>query len=114
MIVKFWGVRGSIASPGPQSVRYGGNTSCVEVRTDGGELLIFDSGTGIRALGEDPEHCEFLVGQWVHASRGGKAVSLSKRKGESISFEELIDEVGASWFAGRLAEEGRAVRPGEA
>jgi len=49
---------------------------------------------GIRALGEDPEHCEFLVGQWVHARRGGKEVTLSKRKGESITFEDILDEVG--------------------
>jgi len=50
--VRFWGTRGSIASPGRATVRYGGNTSCVEVRTTGGELVIFDSGTGIRELGQ--------------------------------------------------------------
>lgn len=49
--MKFWGVRGSIASPGPRTVRYGGNTSCLEVRC-GGRLLIFDAGTGLRGLGE--------------------------------------------------------------
>src|SRR5688572_18066821 len=43
--VKFWGVRGSIPSPGPNTVFYGGNTSCVEVRADG-ELIILDAGTG--------------------------------------------------------------------
>ncbi len=48
--VRFWGVRGSIPSPGPETVYYGGNTSCVEVRADG-ELIIFDAGTGIRQLG---------------------------------------------------------------
>jgi phosphoribosyl 1,2-cyclic phosphodiesterase len=48
--VKFWGVRGSIPVPGPETVRYGGNTSCVEVRADG-EIIILDAGTGIRALG---------------------------------------------------------------
>jgi phosphoribosyl 1,2-cyclic phosphodiesterase len=48
--VKFWGVRGSIACPGPRTVRYGGNTSCLEVRC-GGRLLIFDAGTGLRELG---------------------------------------------------------------
>jgi phosphoribosyl 1,2-cyclic phosphodiesterase len=50
--VRFWGTRGSIASPGKATVRYGGNTSCVEMRTASGELLIFDSGTGIRELGQ--------------------------------------------------------------
>lgn len=48
--VRFWGVRGSIACPGPNTLRYGGNTPCVEVRC-GHHTLIFDAGTGIRALG---------------------------------------------------------------
>ena len=48
--LKFWGVRGSIPTPGPGTVRYGGNTSCVEVR-HGGDIIILDAGTGLRALG---------------------------------------------------------------
>ena len=48
--LKFWGVRGSVPAPGPETVFYGGNTSCVEVRADG-ELIILDAGTGIRQLG---------------------------------------------------------------
>jgi phosphoribosyl 1,2-cyclic phosphodiesterase len=48
--VRFWGVRGSIPAPGPETCRYGGNTACVEVRA-GEELLILDAGTGIRKLG---------------------------------------------------------------
>ena len=48
--LRFWGVRGSIASPGPTTVGYGGNTSCVEVRT-GGEIIVLDAGTGARPLG---------------------------------------------------------------
>jgi phosphoribosyl 1,2-cyclic phosphodiesterase len=51
MKVTFWGVRGSIPSPGAETVEVGGNTSCVEVRTDDNLLLIFDAGTGIRKLG---------------------------------------------------------------
>ena len=50
MSVRFWGVRGSIACPGPRTVRYGGNTPCLEIRC-GERILIFDGGTGIRALG---------------------------------------------------------------
>ncbi|WP_163992975.1 MBL fold metallo-hydrolase [Pyxidicoccus caerfyrddinensis] len=50
--VRFWGVRGSIPAPGPQTKRYGGNTPCVEVRC-GDELLIFDLGSGARALGDE-------------------------------------------------------------
>lgn len=52
MQVRFWGTRGSIATPGPQTVRYGGNTSCVEVQTADGTLLVLDAGTGLRALGD--------------------------------------------------------------
>lgn len=48
--VRFWGVRGSVPCPGPEFVRYGGNTSCLEVRC-GPHLLILDGGTGLRALG---------------------------------------------------------------
>jgi phosphoribosyl 1,2-cyclic phosphodiesterase len=48
--VRFWGVRGSIACAGPETLRYGGNTSSLEVRC-GERLLLFDAGTGIRYLG---------------------------------------------------------------
>ena len=51
MIIRFWGVRGSIPCPGPETVRYGGNTSCVEVRC-GRHLMIFDGGSGLRPLGD--------------------------------------------------------------
>jgi len=73
--VRFWGVRGSIPSPGPETVAYGGNTSCVEVRADG-ELIILDAGTGIRALGQKirkefeghPIHITILISHthWDH------------------------------------------------
>ncbi|MBW4576290.1 MAG: MBL fold metallo-hydrolase [Aphanothece sp. CMT-3BRIN-NPC111] len=49
--IHFWGVRGSIASPGPETVRYGGNTPCIEMLV-GGDRLIFDGGTGLRVLGQ--------------------------------------------------------------
>lgn len=49
--IQFWGTRGSIPSPGPRTVKYGGNTPCVEVRTRDGWLIILDAGTGIRELG---------------------------------------------------------------
>lgn len=51
MRVHIWGTRGSIATPGPQTIRFGGNTSCVELETDDGDLFILDCGTGIRLLG---------------------------------------------------------------
>src|ERR1041385_8890230 len=62
MRVRFWGTRGSVPTPGPTTVRYGGNTACVELRTDSGAFFIFDSGTGIRELG-------------LHLARQGGAVS---------------------------------------
>jgi phosphoribosyl 1,2-cyclic phosphodiesterase len=52
MKVRFWGVRGSIASPGPNTVRYGGNTTCIEIRTDNNELIVLDAGTGIFPLSQ--------------------------------------------------------------
>ncbi len=48
--IRFWGTRGSIAVPGPETLRYGGNTTCLEVRADG-EMIILDAGSGIRPLG---------------------------------------------------------------
>lgn len=52
MEARVWGCRGSVAAPGPETVRYGGNTSCVELRLDDGSVVILDAGTGIRALGQ--------------------------------------------------------------
>ena len=49
--VKFWGVRGSIACPSPDHIRYGGNTSCLEIKA-GDRRLVLDAGTGIRGLGQ--------------------------------------------------------------
>jgi CheY-like chemotaxis protein len=73
--VKFWGVRGSIPTPGPHTVYYGGNTSCIEVRADG-ELIILDAGSGIRPLGtmlsreygEKPINLSLLISHthWDH------------------------------------------------
>lgn len=53
MKVRFWGVRGSIPSPGPHTQTYGGNTTCIEVRTDDDTLIILDAGTGIFPLAQD-------------------------------------------------------------
>lgn len=51
MRATIWGCRGSLATPGPDTIRYGGNTSCVEVRAVGGAVIVLDAGTGIRPLG---------------------------------------------------------------
>ena len=75
MYVRFWGTRGSIPTPGQGTAIYGGNTSCVEVRTADGTLIVFDCGTGIRELGLDllktrsgPQRIHLLIGHthWDH------------------------------------------------
>jgi CheY-like chemotaxis protein/phosphoribosyl 1,2-cyclic phosphodiesterase len=53
MKVRFWGTRGSLAKPGPATLRFGGNTSCVEVAADDGTLIILDAGTGLHDLGQE-------------------------------------------------------------
>jgi phosphoribosyl 1,2-cyclic phosphodiesterase len=54
--LKIWGCRGSLATPGPETVRYGGNTSCIEVMlADDDAILVLDAGTGIRQLGDELE-----------------------------------------------------------
>jgi phosphoribosyl 1,2-cyclic phosphodiesterase len=53
MRARVWGCRGSLATPGADTVRYGGNTSCIEVQLDSGETLVLDAGTGMRPLGVD-------------------------------------------------------------
>ncbi len=72
MYVRFWGVRGTIASPGEDTIKYGGNTSCIEVRCSK-EIFILDAGTGIRKLGykllkEKPKHINILFSHfhWDH------------------------------------------------
>jgi len=74
MLVRFWGTRGSIAKPGPDTVRYGGNTSCVEVRSSRGTLVVLDCGTGAHGLGQmlartsAPSRGHLLIGHthWDH------------------------------------------------
>ena len=65
MRVRFWGVRGSIPVPGRQTNRYGGNTSCVEVRPRGAPPIIIDAGTGIRRLGKVLMEGDFVDGGGV-------------------------------------------------
>lgn len=70
--VHFWGVRGSIPCPGPHTVRYGGNTPCVEMQV-GSNRLVFDGGTGLRVLGQSlmskmpvEAHIFFTHSHWDH------------------------------------------------
>jgi phosphoribosyl 1,2-cyclic phosphodiesterase len=63
MRISFWGVRGSIASPGPEFNRYGGNTPCVSVTTSTGGQVILDAGTGITVLGRELMKSQFGRGR---------------------------------------------------
>lgn len=53
MKVRFWGVRGSLPTPGPDTQRYGGNTTCLEIVRDDGPIIVIDAGTGIRAMADN-------------------------------------------------------------
>jgi phosphoribosyl 1,2-cyclic phosphodiesterase len=73
MKFRFWGVRGSIPSPGPRTARYGGNTTCIEVRTDDGTLIVLDGGTGLfplaqHLLARPPVHANLFIthSHWDH------------------------------------------------
>ena len=93
MRVRFWGTRGSIATPGPGTNRFGGNTSCVELTTANGELLIFDCGTGahplaadLMARGKKAIHANILLGHthWDHI-QGFPFFSPAFVKGNSVA-----------------------------
>jgi phosphoribosyl 1,2-cyclic phosphodiesterase len=71
MKIRFWGVRGSIPAPGPETNRYGGNTSCVSVTTSAGKLIIIDMGTGLMHLGNK------LMGGDFGKGKGRAAILLS-------------------------------------
>jgi phosphoribosyl 1,2-cyclic phosphodiesterase len=121
MLVRFWGVRGSIPAPGPATTRYGGNTSCVELRA-GGRVLIADAGTGIRALGDAlvresagaPVQAHLFVGHthWDHIQglpffaplyRPESLITLYGVSGTTKPFRDVI--------AGQMASAYFPVRP---
>lgn len=66
--IKFWGVRGSIPSPGPKTVYYGGNTPCVEIQFPGKPRFILDAGTGIRELGKQLQKSSEPVKAYIFIS----------------------------------------------
>ncbi len=63
MRITFWGVRGSIPTPGPEYTRYGGNTPCVSVQTEAGTWIILDAGTGAIVLGKELMKTDFAEGK---------------------------------------------------
>ena len=93
MRIRFWGTRGSIATPGPGTNHFGGNTSCVELTTANGDLLIFDCGTGVHRLaaelmaqGKKAVDANILLGHthWDHI-QGFPFFSPAFVKGNSVS-----------------------------
>jgi phosphoribosyl 1,2-cyclic phosphodiesterase len=74
MEIRFWGTRGSIPAPGPQTLEFGGNTTCLEVLLESGRRIVIDGGTGIRLLGEHLKisvatvrmHLLFTHNHWDH------------------------------------------------
>jgi phosphoribosyl 1,2-cyclic phosphodiesterase len=93
MRVTFYGVRGSIATPGPSTVRYGGNTVCVGVRTLDGTQIVLDIGTGARILGDelvaasaltDPIHTFVTHGHWDHIMGAPFFAPLYRKEGHVI------------------------------
>ncbi len=108
MRVRFWGVRGTIPTPGPNTLRYGGNTPCIDIKTIDGQLIIIDAGTGIRSLGDElikanAGHIEATLllshTHWDHIQglpffdpllvRGNRFRLLGPRR-ENISLEESV------------------------
>lgn len=122
MRLKFWGTRGSISTPGKETVRYGGNTPCVEVRLSNDELIILDAGTGIRNLGESLiENGESIKAyilishpHWDHiqgfpffkpAFVSGNELTIIGGETEKVSLQKMIsDQMNKIYFPVQLNE----------
>jgi phosphoribosyl 1,2-cyclic phosphodiesterase len=104
----FWGTRGSIPTPGPQTARYGGNTACVSITGPGGRLLILDAGSGLRPLGHElmsrrsgPLSADLLLSHthWDHIqglpffkplSAPGNSVCIYGAAQQGVRLEEIL------------------------
>lgn len=135
MQIKFWGVRGSIASPGPETASVGGNTSCVEVRC-GSQRFILDAGTGVRKLGDamladGPVRATLLLSHlhWDHIQGlpffvpayvpSTRIEVVGSTHGVGTLRDTLANQMAAPNFPVRLEDLGaeityREVRPGQA
>jgi phosphoribosyl 1,2-cyclic phosphodiesterase len=122
MRIKFWGVRGSIATPGESTVRYGGNTACVELHFDDQSLIILDAGTGIRNLGNElmergervSAHILITHPHWDHiqgfpffrpAFMAGNELTIIGPEARGVSLSQLIaEQMNKIYFPVNLSE----------
>ncbi|MBI5472099.1 MAG: MBL fold metallo-hydrolase [Ignavibacteriae bacterium] len=122
MRLKFWGTRGSIPTPGKETVRYGGNTPCIEVRLRGERLVILDAGTGIRDLGEalmakgESVNAHLLIGHphWDHiqgfpffkpAFISGNELTILGAQSKNVTLRQMIsDQMNKVYFPIQLNE----------
>ncbi len=127
MRVTFWGTRGSVPTPGPSTVRYGGNTSCVQVATTAGTCLILDSGTGIRELGlhlarqGEPISAHLMLGHthWDHISgfpfftpgfqRGNRLAIYGARDPQRSLRDVLAGQMHSTYFPVPLSDLGAEI-----
>ncbi len=116
MKLKFWGTRGSIPTPGKHTVKYGGNTPCVELRLENNDLIILDAGTGIRNLGEklieigDSINAYILISHphWDHiqgfpffkpAFISGNQLTIVSCESENLTISKMIaDQMNKIYF----------------
>lgn len=122
MKLKFWGTRGSIPTPGKETVRYGGNTPCIEVRLKDNRLVIFDAGTGIRGLGEalmakgEAVNAHLIVGHphWDHiqgfpffkpAFISGNELTILGAQSKNVTLRQMVaDQMNHVYFPVQLNE----------
>ncbi len=122
MRIKFWGVRGSIATPGESTVRYGGNTACTELHLDDESLIILDAGTGIRNLGNElvkngkkvRAHILITHPHWDHiqgfpffkpAFAAGNELTIVGPEAKGVKLDKLIaEQMNKVYFPVNLSE----------